>query len=129
MRNFLKFIGALLLMMSGIETLNNHSWMQGKDDSTGPANTLTEDDPILMHGRIRTGSGGAISGASVVLYYAGTTNTAYSATSDSNGDYTINPVAAGSYTVEIRHSSYITKTYALTITATITQTDTLLPRP
>jgi hypothetical protein len=127
MKILVKVISALFLLFSGITNTGCDPFSPGKSDSACKGNNaFGEDEPIILHGHVRAGGGGAISGASIVLFYAGTIIPAYSATSDSGGDYDINPVTAGSYNVEIRKSGYVTKTYPLSISATITRTDTLV---
>jgi hypothetical protein len=124
MKKIISVIFAIAVAFFGIQDNTQLNGTLGKAGKLGKS--FSEDEPIIMHSRVRTTAGLPISGATVSLRLNGTSNPQYSGTTNSSGEYTFDSVAQGGYHYKITATGYTTKNVGLTLTTNITRTDTLI---
>lgn len=124
MKKIISVIFAIAVAFFGMQDNTQLNGTLGKASQLGKS--FCEDEPIIMHSRVRTTAGLPIAGATVSLRLNGTSNPQYSGTTNSSGEYTFDSVAQGVYHYKITATGYDTKNVGLTLTANITRTDTLI---
>ncbi|MGL4598864.1 MAG: carboxypeptidase-like regulatory domain-containing protein [Bacteroidia bacterium] len=85
-----------------------------------------EEEPIILRGHIRGTGGIVVPFGQVVLKKLGQSIPSHTATSDSNGDYTIAGIEAGVYKLGITASGYQPKVVTVTIVDDLERSDTLI---
>ncbi len=85
-----------------------------------------EEEPIILRGHVRGAGGIAVPFGQVVLKKLGQATPSHTATTDSNGDYTIVGIQAGVYKLGITASGYQPKLVTVTIVNELERSDTLI---
>jgi hypothetical protein len=128
MKNIMKFIYAIGLMIGAVSTFNTNVQFVNSNSAGKFLHPFCEDLPIVMHSHVKTMAGTPISGASVALKLDGTSTPQYTGTTDSNGDYTFDSVAQGSYHYKVGATGYYDKIVALSLHVNTDRTDSLIAK-
>jgi hypothetical protein len=124
-----KIISVIFAIAVAFFGMQDNTQLTGGLEKAGKiGKSFTEDEPIIMHSRVRTTAGAPIAGATVSLKLVGTSIPQYSGTTNSSGEYTFDSVAQGSYQYKIEAVDYYTKNVSLTLNANLTRTDTLIAK-
>jgi hypothetical protein len=124
-----KIISAIIAIAIAFFGMQENTQLNGGLEKAGKfGKCFSEDEPIIMHSRVRTPAGLPIAGATVSLKLIGTSIPQYSGTTNSSGNYTFDSVAQGNYQYKIEATDYYTKYVGLNLTANLTRTDTLIAK-
>lgn len=127
MKKIISVIFAIAVAFLGMQ--NNTQLPGGFENTTAKiCKSFSEDEPIIMHSRVRTTGGFPVAGATVSLKLVGTSTPQYSGTTNSSGEFTFDSVVQGNYQYKIESPDYYTKNVNLGLTTNLTRTDTLIAK-